>query len=876
MTLPTHASAGGHRRPRGARRAGLSVLRSALPFAAGAACVVLLLGAPPSLDLGRGWPALSATLGARMGAGAGMGMGVDMGAAPPPVSASASAPQQFARSLLEVPSVAYRPMGREVEVPPASARAGGGGAGRTVLRVFQPVEARDGPAYRRAAALVGAGGGGVAVEHVAATPDERRDLVARLGGECYRSRGGGGGGGGAGAGGNAALVRYDSLLSSGHSHLADELWKYCALSASGGAGAYLDGGFDAALLSTFRDAFLPAGAGTGTGGPAVRNVAVLGDARVPLTRGTVHGAVLVLDGSDESKQVADGMVRLLVDADSGGLVADPTLVPGELHRLIAGQVGADGPLAPGEHPAPRGGRAGAPWSLFGHRCHVEGLADLIGGGSGGRGGAGATHVCPPAAGFCCDVTDPALDAVVMVTRHPLLPYQLLPAPSSFPRPYRWDKLGEAGRPGGGAEAAEVAAVSSAPHRATLREELFDRPDKMSSTPNFFEILLSNDCLPTDRTCSLCLKQKSGATCKSCAKACPCYCNALCETHVEEKFLSKKVRVTPPTYRKDPSRLIPRIVHQTWFEDVTKDKYPNMSRLIESWKRSGWEYRFYSDDAASEFLSLHFPPEVKEAYDAILPGAFKADLFRYCALLVDGGVYADMDVLLETNLDAAVPADVGFMVPVDEPGMVAGHRMCLWNGLIASAPGHPFLAQTIENVVNNVRNRFTSVDTDNTLCPNPEISVAHSFDILFTAGPCMLGSSINKLLGLHPQTSYEAGTIDIWGQGQRGPSGDIKEDDPRLGIPGRAIILKQDKWDMGAHRFTWEEENLVVAATDMPDYDDRENLSGEDEDKKAHYSETHVKLGVYGLDKLYTDRVIANERIEISVGGPSKDLVSIQR
>ena len=90
----------------------------------------------------------------------------------------------------------------------------------------------------------------------------------------------------------------------------------------------------------------------------------------------------------------------------------------------------------------------------------------------------------------------------------------------------------------------------------------------------------------------------------------------------------------------------------------------MARLIESWKRSGWEYKFWDDTSAAEFLSLHFPPEVREAYDAILPGAFKADLFRYCVLLIEGGIYADMDVMLETNLDAAVPPDVGFMVPVD--------------------------------------------------------------------------------------------------------------------------------------------------------------------------------------------------------------------
>ena len=189
-------------------------------------------------------------------------------------------------------------------------------------------------------------------------------------------------------------------------------------------------------------------------------------------------------------------------------------------------------------------------------------------------------------------------------------------------------------------------------------------------------------------------------------------------------------------------------------------------------------------------------------------------------------------------------------------------MCLWNGLIAAAPGHPFLAKAIETVVNNVRNRFTSVDVDNMLCPSPELSISHSFDILFTAGPCLLGLAINSVLGRHPQTSFEAGDIDPF-QSERSASRmeDVPVDDLRHKIPGRTVILHQNKWDMGAHRFTWEEENLVIAATDMPDYDDRDKIEG-----GKHYSDTHVKFGIYGLDKLYEDRKIANEDIRVVVRG----------
>lgn len=130
-------------------------------------------------------------------------------------------------------------------------------------------------------------------------------------------------------------------------------------------------------------------------------------------------------------------------------------------------------------------------------------------------------------------------------------------------------------------------------------------------------------------------------------------------------------------------------------------------------------------------------------------------------------------------------------------------MCLWNGFIAAAPGHPFLAKAIETVVNNIRNRFTSVDTDNMFCPDPELSVLHAFDTLFTAGPCILGAMVNKVLGRNGQTSFVPGEINPFEVTERqalekgtefiiGLDGDVK---PNKKIPGRTIILHQDKWDV---------------------------------------------------------------------------------
>jgi hypothetical protein len=68
--------------------------------------------------------------------------------------------------------------------------------------------------------------------------------------------------------------------------------------------------------------------------------------------------------------------------------------------------------------------------------------------------------------------------------------------------------------------------------------------------------------------------------------------------------------------------------------------------------------------------------------------------------------------------------------------------------------------------------------------------------------------------------------------------------------------------MGAHRFTLLEKNLVVAATDLPDSNDREKLESKSSGNGVgeHYSKTHAKTGIYGLEGLYLDKKKADEDI----------------
>ena len=358
----------------------------------------------------------------------------------------------------------------------------------------------------------------------------------------------------------------------------------------------------------------------------------------------------------------------------------------------------------------------------------------------------------------------------------------------------------------------------------------------SSTPNFYALLEQVDSLPSD-DCHACLRKNSEAP--KCKEICKNFRDRLCSETVPSKFVGEEWRIRQPPLRRDPERIIPRIVHQTFFEPVGgSDKYPVLGRLAHSFELSGWEYRFYSDADIAAFLDEHFPASVKEAYDSLIPGAFKADLFRYCVLLIHGGLYADVDILLETTLDDAISSDAGFIAPIDDPGKQVGHRMCLWNGFMAAAPGHPFLAKAIELVVNQVRNRYTSLDVDASMCPEIVLPMLHQHDDLFLTGPCLLGQAVNRALGRHPQSNLATGRHQV------------------RRLLGQVVILQHNKTDLGSQRMSDPDHSgRILCATALEANDGR--------DEAEHYSKSRT-ASIFGLERVYKDRAIVNQNIKVEV------------
>jgi hypothetical protein len=126
-------------------------------------------------------------------------------------------------------------------------------------------------------------------------------------------------------------------------------------------------------------------------------------------------------------------------------------------------------------------------------------------------------------------------------------------------------------------------------------------------------------------CNRCLHNPVYGTYESCGSVCDdCFIELICS----ERKISLRKKVTIDVVVRQHRNLlpgeqrIPRVVHQTWLEDLNVDRYPQLARVQSSWKNAGYKYCFYTDIDAREYIAKHFPSCFLDAYDSLVPGAFK--------------------------------------------------------------------------------------------------------------------------------------------------------------------------------------------------------------------------------------------------------------
>ena len=160
-------------------------------------------------------------------------------------------------------------------------------------------------------------------------------------------------------------------------------------------------------------------------------------------------------------------------------------------------------------------------------------------------------------------------------------------------------------------------------------------------------------------------------------------------------------------------IIPCVIYQTWY---TKDLPPKMRERVELLKSQnpGFKHYLFDDNDCREFIKRHFRPDVLDAYDRLIPGAYKADLWRLCVLFINGGIYLDIRLVCVNGFK---------LIELTENNHFAKDRggASIFNAIMASVQGNPFLFRAIRRIVFNVQNKFYG---SGPLCPTGPDLLGH--------------------------------------------------------------------------------------------------------------------------------------------------------
>ena len=164
--------------------------------------------------------------------------------------------------------------------------------------------------------------------------------------------------------------------------------------------------------------------------------------------------------------------------------------------------------------------------------------------------------------------------------------------------------------------------------------------------------------------------------------------------------STKIKILKKEYKKQK---IPKVIIQTYKSRIINDKalYESILTFIEL--NPDYEYKFFDNIECRNFINENFEKTILDYYDKLIPGAFQADLFRYCYLYIHGGCYFDCKNILKKPISDLLNDDDNLILcqDIDED--------CYYNSIIISEPRNKIFMKAINIITNNIDNFDTLYD-----------------------------------------------------------------------------------------------------------------------------------------------------------------------
>lgn len=147
--------------------------------------------------------------------------------------------------------------------------------------------------------------------------------------------------------------------------------------------------------------------------------------------------------------------------------------------------------------------------------------------------------------------------------------------------------------------------------------------------------------------------------------------------------------------------VPKILHVSDAQRLSAAASAGLAAMA-----PGYLVRDVDDIGARRTLATHCGKQYAIAFDCLLPGAFRADLYRMCALHAFGGVYMDADLRLLKPLDEIIEPCANVTLSYDSMLNHLGTR-AFQIAFMSAKPGHPIFKCHLDAIVRHVSSRYIS-------------------------------------------------------------------------------------------------------------------------------------------------------------------------
>ena len=144
-------------------------------------------------------------------------------------------------------------------------------------------------------------------------------------------------------------------------------------------------------------------------------------------------------------------------------------------------------------------------------------------------------------------------------------------------------------------------------------------------------------------------------------------------------------------------IIPLNFYTCWH---TKDLPPLMKQNYDQLVLQNPEFNchIYDEDECKQFIEDNFDLDVLKSYNSLIPCSYKSDLWRFCVLYINGGIYMDIKYKCVNKFRLIELTEKEYFVR-DRPINTT------YTALIVVKPRNPIMLKCITQIVKNVKTKY---------------------------------------------------------------------------------------------------------------------------------------------------------------------------